>query len=159
MHRHLPGRQGCPRRTPAPHLRSCGGASQKRNNYRASEAGFIVHLCWTGHLSSLPNKMPGPPIRLQRFCGCGEGSRLYRGRALERFPVLPTFPRLCYNRRAVESQVNARPALNRSDSVEQRQGEEHPISFCPVCSQRLESKRCKLVCAACGYYLSCSDYY
>jgi hypothetical protein len=36
---------------------------------------------------------------------------------------------------------------------------EHPIGFCPVCSERLEPKRCKLVCGKCGYYLSCSDYY
>ena len=38
--------------------------------------------------------------------------------------------------------------------------EEHtPSSYCPVCSQRLEARRCKLVCAVCGYYMSCSDYY
>lgn len=55
--------------------------------------------------------------------------------------------------------MNARPVPMHSDSGEQRQGAEHPISFCPVCSQRLEPKRCKLVCKMCGYYLSCSDYY
>jgi len=31
--------------------------------------------------------------------------------------------------------------------------------YCPVCSHRLESKRCKLVCTVCGYYMSCADYY
>jgi hypothetical protein len=31
--------------------------------------------------------------------------------------------------------------------------------YCPVCSQRLESRRCKLVCGVCGYYMSCADYY
>jgi hypothetical protein len=31
--------------------------------------------------------------------------------------------------------------------------------FCPACSQRLESRRCKLVCNVCGYYMSCADYY
>ena len=31
--------------------------------------------------------------------------------------------------------------------------------YCPVCSQRLESRRCKLVCPVCGYYMSCADYY
>jgi ribosomal protein L32 len=47
----------------------------------------------------------------------------------------------------------------RADSGGQLRAAEHPISFCPVCSERLEPKRCKLVCAKCGYYLSCSDYY
>lgn len=46
-----------------------------------------------------------------------------------------------------------------ADSGEPQRAEEHPISFCPVCSERLEPKRCKLVCRKCGYYLSCSDYY
>lgn len=32
-------------------------------------------------------------------------------------------------------------------------------SYCPVCSQRLQSHRCKLLCPVCGYYMSCSDYY
>ena len=31
--------------------------------------------------------------------------------------------------------------------------------YCPVCSHRLESMRCKLVCTVCGYYMSCADYY
>jgi hypothetical protein len=31
--------------------------------------------------------------------------------------------------------------------------------YCPVCSQRLESRHCKLICAVCGYYMSCADYY
>jgi hypothetical protein len=37
--------------------------------------------------------------------------------------------------------------------------EEHALLYCPVCSQRLESRRCKLVCLVCGYYMSCADYY
>jgi hypothetical protein len=31
--------------------------------------------------------------------------------------------------------------------------------YCPVCSLRLKSQNCKLVCLACGYYMSCSDFY
>jgi len=31
--------------------------------------------------------------------------------------------------------------------------------YCPVCSQRLLSRRCKLICTVCGYYMSCADYY
>ena len=38
-------------------------------------------------------------------------------------------------------------------------GYEDASRFCPVCSQRLESRRCKLVCDVCGYYMSCADYY
>jgi hypothetical protein len=38
-------------------------------------------------------------------------------------------------------------------------GNEDPSRYCPVCSQRLESRRCKLICSVCGYYMSCTDYY
>ena len=55
--------------------------------------------------------------------------------------------------------MSARPGPIQKDSNEQRQAEEHPISFCPVCSRRLEPTRCKLLCETCGYYMSCSDYY
>jgi hypothetical protein len=30
--------------------------------------------------------------------------------------------------------------------------------YCPRCSSRLVPQRCKLICCACGYYMSCSDY-
>jgi hypothetical protein len=56
-------------------------------------------------------------------------------------------------------QVDADRGVLRGNSCEQQPAAEHPISFCPVCSERLEPKRCKLVCGKCGYYLSCSDYY
>jgi len=36
---------------------------------------------------------------------------------------------------------------------------EHHCVYCPTCSSRLESHRCKLICRRCGYYLSCADYY
>ena len=30
--------------------------------------------------------------------------------------------------------------------------------YCPVCSTKLESRKCKLFCPKCGYYMSCADY-
>lgn len=36
---------------------------------------------------------------------------------------------------------------------------DHHCQICPTCSSRLTGHRCKLVCAQCGYYLSCADYY
>ena len=37
--------------------------------------------------------------------------------------------------------------------------EDEPMLYCPVCSTRLDQLKCKLVCARCGYYMSCADYY
>lgn len=45
------------------------------------------------------------------------------------------------------------------DAVEQDQTEKEPMLYCPVCSSRLTSLKCKLLCARCGYYMSCADYY
>lgn len=36
---------------------------------------------------------------------------------------------------------------------------EPAMCFCPICSRRLLSERCKLVCQQCGYFMSCADYY
>jgi hypothetical protein len=35
----------------------------------------------------------------------------------------------------------------------------HADRFCPNCSAELKESRCKLSCAVCGFYLSCSDFY
>jgi hypothetical protein len=56
-------------------------------------------------------------------------------------------------------EVEASRGVIRKDPESEEPAQEHPISFCPVCSERLEPRRCKLVCSRCGYYLSCSDYY
>jgi hypothetical protein len=100
---------------------------------------------------------------------------------------LPSFGRLCYNGAAVKQalQWGVKPA-SASEEVEepissdrvgpepsgtsiagtvtagmsgQSPGHEDASRFCPVCSKRLESRRCKLVCNVCGYYMSCADYY
>lgn len=36
--------------------------------------------------------------------------------------------------------------------------QEFPNQFCPVCSTRLESHRCKMICPRCGYFMSCSEF-
>ncbi len=40
-----------------------------------------------------------------------------------------------------------------------RPEEDEPMLWCPVCSARLEQRKCKLFCERCGYYMSCADYY
>ena len=39
--------------------------------------------------------------------------------------------------------------------------ESHPERVCPTCGSMLLERKCKLVCPdpACGYYMSCSDFY
>ena len=80
---------------------------------------------------------------------------------------------LCYNRKAVKDtgKQESAPADVRGEAVVASAGREESAAnaagsswedasrFCPICSQRLESRRCKLVCNVCGYYMSCADYY
>ena len=41
---------------------------------------------------------------------------------------------------------------------QKREPADLPLNFCPVCSARLESRHCKMVCARCGYFMSCSEF-
>ena len=41
----------------------------------------------------------------------------------------------------------------------QKAAREEPMLYCPVCNTRLIEMKCKLVCAKCGYYMSCADFY
>jgi hypothetical protein len=77
---------------------------------------------------------------------------------------------ICYNREAVkqDGKQGIAPELWGPAAAEPARAiaagqaaewQEDPSRYCPVCSQRLESRRCKLVCATCGYYMSCADYY
>jgi hypothetical protein len=80
---------------------------------------------------------------------------------------------MCYNQMAVRDtgKQEMAPAEARGttvvDSLTTRReadvaaalGYEDASRYCPVCSQRLESRRCKLACGVCGYYMSCADYY
>jgi len=90
--------------------------------------------------------------------------------SLNRYPPIPS---LCYKLPAVNFAANpesaddsSRPAkafesLEPSSQAVQLPAlrNEDPSRYCPVCSQRLESRRCKLICSVCGYYMSCADYY
>ncbi|HWY05576.1 MAG TPA: hypothetical protein VNY24_01870 [Candidatus Acidoferrales bacterium] len=59
--------------------------------------------------------------------------------------------------RGVVVEESGPPSQAASETSTHRQ--EDASRYCPVCSQRLESRRCKLVCNVCGYYMSCADYY
>ena len=75
---------------------------------------------------------------------------------------------MCYNLRTVQPITNQAPPYEASQSDHSMRPTNDPgpavvledaSRYCPVCSQRLESRRCKLICAVCGYYMSCADYY
>jgi hypothetical protein len=46
-----------------------------------------------------------------------------------------------------------------SSSPPKRKDEDEPSLYCPRCDSRLTEMKCKLICAKCGYYMSCADYY
>ncbi len=102
-------------------------------------------------------------------------SAVPRGQPIRHAPSPKLFPcnAMCYNRPAVErtakweaNQVLGEPVQAAVQTSAPLQDLQHPADrtedpsrYCPVCSRRLESRRCKLICSVCGYYMSCSDYY
>jgi hypothetical protein len=80
---------------------------------------------------------------------------------------------MCYKSRAVKGAAKQELAPVQREAVEVSTQEGSPAKveetvgvsgedasrYCPVCSKRLESRRCKLICPVCGYYMSCADYY
>src|SRR6266849_5692765 len=113
--------------------------------------------------------MSSPPIPARRLAG--EAEAIENGRAAP--PCFPLAGGMCYNHRAVEhgakqgvvpvSREPAEAVSGRAGQEKTRRslatGSEDASWYCPVCSQRLESRRCKLMCGICGYYMSCADYY
>src|SRR5436305_13488194 len=53
---------------------------------------------------------------------------------------------------------NAAPRQSDSPSAAAPISDEEPMLFCPLCSQHLTARKCKLFCEQCGYYMSCADY-
>lgn len=64
----------------------------------------------------------------------------------------------------MQEDVLEQEALRQKRDAQQESGaamaeSQEPMLFCPVCSLRLDQRKCKLFCQQCGYYMSCADYY
>jgi hypothetical protein len=57
------------------------------------------------------------------------------------------------------NRFNVEPAEAPESAQPRLRQEDEPMLWCPVCSSRLISHKCKLLCQKCGYYMSCADYY
>lgn len=53
---------------------------------------------------------------------------------------------------------NDAPQTASPQAADSQMALEFANQFCPVCSTRLESRRCKMICTRCGYFMSCSEF-
>jgi hypothetical protein len=118
------------------------------------------YICRLRCAADVPDDPGRRPFRVMRFLG--GGGLCYNRWAVSDIGERETSPgalRGVVATRSEEDGGDVRPPQKAAITNDTRGCLEDVSRYCPVCSQRLESRRCKLVCGTCGYYMSCADYY